>query len=1028
MGNGRVAFAVFALALVLLPPIFAQEGVEGFIQGREGNEEGFGGSGWFSDWRALSIIAIVISISLVALAYMASKVIGSQELSAWAAIEMVQVVGSALIVLALIGTIQFIDLVSAQIVNSGAYPVFCPPGELCTRTVANAYLDDLLSITNRTSSDVLERSVKYAALTRTGLQGNMQILLWAGYNKVPGAGQSLLVDKMGFLFDMLSKIAASLHGQKAFLNIVAFNIGPAFILLGVVLRTFFFTRKLGGLLLAVAVALMVVLPLLYAFSWFTLKVAVFGPAAIGPAPGCPVECIVQPAYAFDAITLDVYNRTSYIRNGWEQNGPPPQIRICENTTANNGGGCESCPVACREVPFPTYVEGCEEAACALCADECKIRRPRFDCADPLSPSYCPAGPPPACLPEGNICDPADQNPNPACCSGVCDATTNTCTECDSETNPNCSPEKFCANECKITNPRGLEPLPIPPPAVPDVPDCTACLGANPQSPGADGPCPHYCRVYNSTHSESADPSCTAVAACSANACPAVCRTKLPAQGTESCDAQCQGCPDFCRMDLGALFLTEPYRTYCSTLACNSCPIYCKTSAPPLPPSGECAPFPDTVHSEAMDCQACPLSCRANPPESAPPDCFEEPTRTYCFGLDPEFCPQECRVDFDYRVCNGDDMCGSGCYPAYRTLGLHSERNAYPDGSGCSYPECQEGCAYQRVSLPGGRYEGPPPPWPIDPARNCANCPYSCRFENLPAGAVCPAEACDDSYCPNKPNAEVPNNLDSYCGGYVGLERNGQGEIIPIGGYDPPGDPYGVPQPGDHEVRRIDSAVPPRESWSACGYCPQGCRFEDPENSNCWGNPYLVACLQEGYHGTDGIEAADSGEPIGECPLYCRHPAPPTPSENELCQPLETRSCAFCPAYCRVQGISLPAGLCGEECSPERCAGICKSEAPPKAPCDSCLECEEDCTALNPVRTDCSDVCDPALAGMDTFSPSSFITAIGAEGDTDTKNLGVLAIPALVLPLFIIVMLVAFIRVLSPVLGGDIEIPGITKLI
>jgi len=47
---------------------------------------------------------------------------------------------------------------------------------------------------------------------------------------------------------------------------------------------------------------------------------------------------------------------------------------------------------------------------------------------------------------------------------------------------------------------------------------------------------------------------------------------------------------------------------------------------------------------------------------------------------------------------------------------------------------------------------------------------------------------------------------------------------------------------------------------------------------------------------------------------------------------------------------------------------------------------------------------------------------------DVKNVGVFMIPALVLPLFSLVIVVAFIRVLSPILGGDMDIPGLSRII
>jgi hypothetical protein len=113
-----------------------------------------------------------------------------------------------------------------------------------------------------------------------------------------------------------------------------------------------------------------------------------------------------------------------------------------------------------------------------------------------------------------------------------------------------------------------------------------------------------------------------------------------------------------------------------------------------------------------------------------------------------------------------------------------------------------------------------------------------------------------------------------------------------------------------------------------------------------------------------------------------------------------------------------------------CPDNCRLPDAPDQLCEGCFECPYDCTFYPAVRTDCSEVCtDEALAGPASIGPSDFIKKLpGAEGASDVKNLGAIMIPALVLPLFCIVIVIAFIRVFSPILGGDIEIPGLSRII
>ena len=113
-----------------------------------------------------------------------------------------------------------------------------------------------------------------------------------------------------------------------------------------------------------------------------------------------------------------------------------------------------------------------------------------------------------------------------------------------------------------------------------------------------------------------------------------------------------------------------------------------------------------------------------------------------------------------------------------------------------------------------------------------------------------------------------------------------------------------------------------------------------------------------------------------------------------------------------------------------CSSQCLLPDPPKRLCSECFDCPLDCIYKPAVRTDCADICsDEALAGPVNIAPDDFIKSLpGAQGASDVRNVGILMIPALVLPLFCLVIVIAFIRIFSPTLGGDIEIPGLGRII
>ncbi|HQT44977.1 MAG TPA: hypothetical protein PLO51_03305, partial [Candidatus Micrarchaeota archaeon] len=96
---------------------------------------------------------------------------------------------------------------------------------------------------------------------------------------------------------------------------------------------------------------------------------------------------------------------------------------------------------------------------------------------------------------------------------------------------------------------------------------------------------------------------------------------------------------------------------------------------------------------------------------------------------------------------------------------------------------------------------------------------------------------------------------------------------------------------------------------------------------------------------------------------------------------------------------------------------------PTDPCESCFSCQAGCRTIPPVNVNCADMCGTE-AGPTNFNPADSL----ARSSSDFENVGELAFPAYVLPLFNIVILIAFVRVLSPMLGGDVEIPGLSKII
>jgi hypothetical protein len=256
---------------------------------------------WFSDWKAAGLVGIMIAVLIIALAAMIGHAFNLPEIKAFAAAELSQAIISVLLVISLVALLVFFDSQSAAVLGAAQLPVSCSTIEPCYMTAAKFYIDTQLNMSKDIASDQLKISFDYQYRASQGYltQANKWWLLFMGVSIRPNAGDSLVAERAGTMYSNASKLATSLMAQEYFINVVSFGIAPIFLLLGIVLRTFFFTRKLGGLLLAIAVSLFFVYPLTYAFAWYTLNTTVYGERTVSVSdPACPAECTTPHPAAF----------------------------------------------------------------------------------------------------------------------------------------------------------------------------------------------------------------------------------------------------------------------------------------------------------------------------------------------------------------------------------------------------------------------------------------------------------------------------------------------------------------------------------------------------------------------------------------------------------------------------------------------------------------------------------------------------------------------------------------------------------
>lgn len=1005
-----------------------------------GQTSGIYQAGWFSDWKVSALTGVMIAILLIAIAAMVGYAFNLNEIKAFVDIELGQAFVSAILVLSIIGVIIFLDQISSAVVASSNLPIVCSGAEPCYITAAKTYLDSIYKIGSTYAQDALKKSIKEQKAANLGVNtvANIALMAYAGVIIRPNAGRSIEAERAGIIFENATRMLASIYAQRYFIDVVAFALAPILLLLGILLRTFFFSRRLGGLLLAIGISIFVVYPLTYAFAWYTLQISVYGERVGQDSENCPAECKLSPPVAFyinnttgglilfktkEDLKRAGINATNWATGDINGDGKAefPGLVACEELDGIQND-CSGCPQECREVPFPRNKPKCDPVACAQCNPGCKVMRIRTDCASKCPTSLCQEGCK-ASIPFENKCY-VKSDGNAVAAKLTVDCTV--CKDCPNwcllkKVNPDGSVELVRKDEklCKEAPNDACNRCPLECSYVSKIGETFDC-----ESPSVCGSCPKPCRVNWSSQLDKYDIQNFMQNYCSNNQqireacskCPMECRIQIPSNPlfdeTPACypypqknyiSTNCTDCPEMCRFN-DYSFITE----YSAVEREGGIPV-------------ECA-------AEGVNCSAsaCQNQCR---PQKFPPTCrisnmFDRQAE-YCRN-----CPEEVRILLLHKNSSGDiDYFGP---PAFNS-NFYAERNGETiDCSSCSdackrviqvpnsqtNPECQD---YDFASGEMGQ---------------CRKCPIECRikFEGTDkygysrSGLLalwCSSLGCASENCSDSCKVKIPPATGLVCSEYLGnRDLIGEWGCYNTSNYFSSGECGGASSEEDCRSRGTECEwlnkgsvrIPigqreyPFNEIDSCKQCPENWRIKDMEIKTLQVDCSLAACPNECRV---DIPLKRSGGPQ-ECRSY-----------------IPTSLPYFdCPVLCRrLNQDPMPEIYCNYvSCSSQQQS--CALSPVPARICDGCFDCPYDCLYEPPLRTDCAEVCSQEDLTSEAASVDELLLSLpgSATGAVDVRNIGVLMIPAVVLPLFSIVMIISFVRVLSSTLGGDIDIPGLSRII
>ncbi len=1001
----KIAFS--ALFLILILNITYSINVTSLFEEIEGghNEVFEGGFFWFSNWRLIAIIVIFITLACVLIAYMVGKSFNLPQLKAWADVEMGQIFASIILLIALIAIIGFIDVFATNLTNSfleGSVDGDLPEDSL---ELSKYYVESLSNLTDKNLKTIFNSNIEIAreASEREGKTCQSIFCLYFGWYGSPNSGKSILVEKNSMLIEYLTTIQFSLKAQYWFLETIGIAIGPLFLIIGIVLRSFFITRKIGGLFLSLGIGILVALPLLYLFMWWTLTIQTYGTEILSPNIDCPDECLLPAPYAYNVLTNEAYSVNELY--DWNRNlerlielreteeisiTPEAWAELMELNSSIIGCDdiCGSCEVSNTQEMCELKtdclwdmslgdcnlnIDHCRNLDEDACVDGCDWRLENVwkcvpTCGDYTDQSTCESTDdicrwdPGKCVGTKNSCDIACRElplfPSMCNCDEeACEECPDACkvirerTDCEDE-----CPVELCPDECKINYTNAIEE------------DCTTCIG-----------CPTHCRYEyadgTQLYDECNQDACDTYGECAGCECnieecyDCECKIVLPDPGRINCESVCEDCPEYCRVVNTTL-------RECDTTECNACPNYCKIDFSLS--SSDCGPVWTGSPEQFANCNSCLDSCRMTGLASVmeiPAICNTELMQQACTSPN---CRTSCMITDIPPICksyDSSDTTGENCAlcPEECRIELESPEGIVGIGiddcrsTNCADGDCNSECKkIEEIPINSNCLAYNPTSSEND---KCQQCEYECRFFGslLSPHSDCLSTACNETNCPNECKIDISEG----------------GQIC--------------------EIYNESSSTS-----NNCALCPEFCRLN--------GGSTFCDLLEDEY----SCSTLD-------CPNECKVDIP----YSSECQPFNFEGCFGCPPECRVDSASRPVEcydydmFCNTLPNPFSCSTDCQVEVPENA-CSNCLYCPSDCTALPPIRKDCSEVC--SVSGYYSLKLSSMIGNLGAgsEGYQDVKNVAVLFVPAFILPILIVIILLSFIVVLSKSLGGDYEIPGISK--
>ena len=230
--------------------------------------------GMLSAWSPVVATVTLVSTGILAIIYAVGSLLSNEQMKKWASIEAVEVIYSIIIIAVALFIFALADSAAEGVIGAvhPGGPALCTAlishpdyhGLPCHLAVSKNFFHSIFDEGQDFSWGILRSYMWFSIFSSFGISndffehtfGSASFSPFVGFFDVPLA-------VYGLMFDYSMKALMIAKFQEALVVFIGNSLSPVLFVVGAVLRAFPLSRKLGGLLMAIAVSLYYVYPIFF---------------------------------------------------------------------------------------------------------------------------------------------------------------------------------------------------------------------------------------------------------------------------------------------------------------------------------------------------------------------------------------------------------------------------------------------------------------------------------------------------------------------------------------------------------------------------------------------------------------------------------------------------------------------------------------------------------------------------------------------------------------------------------------------